>query len=124
MKYKISTTLGAAVLFAPLFLLAAPANGLGDIGNTVGVFINFINSYLVPAIFALAFLLFLWGMFKFFFVSGASSEGKEQGKNLMLWGVIAFVVMVSIWGLVNLVATGLGFGGATAPPMPTIPIPS
>ncbi len=99
----------SVAFLAPAFAFAQPTNTFGGIGTTVGSFISFLNSYLVPAVFALAFLLFIWGMFKFFILSGANEEGREQGKSLMLWGVIAFVMMVSIWGLVNVLSTSLGF---------------
>lgn len=104
-----------------LALAAGPSAGFGDIGNFVKTFIDFINSYLVPAVFALAFFMFLWGMFKFFFLSYASEEGRDAGKQLMLWSVIAFVVMLSIWGLVNVVANGFGFAGQAAPTLPKVP---
>ena len=76
----------------------------------VGV-LEFINNTLVPLVFALAFLAFIWGALRYF-VWGASDEGKrEEGRNLMLWGIIGFVLMVSVWGIVNFVAEGIGFGG-------------
>ncbi len=110
---------------APAFAFAqtGPTGTFGGIGTTVGAFITFINSYLVPAVFALAFLLFIWGMFKFFFLSGANEEGRDQGKSLMLWGVIAFVMMVSIWGLVNVAATSLGFKAQQLNDIPFAPGP-
>ncbi len=123
MKRTIITMIGTTALCAPLFAFAIPAADLGGIGQTIAILVGFINKYLVPAIFALAFLLFIWGMFKFFFLSYANEEGRSEGKQLMLWAVIAFVVMVSIWGLVNVVANGLGFSGETAPTTPTIPVP-
>lgn len=46
----------------------------------------------------LGLLVFLWGLAKFILNKG--SEGKvEEGKNLMLWGLIALFVMVSVRGL-------------------------
>ncbi len=105
----------------PAFVFAQPKAGFGPVGEFVGVLIGFINSYLTPFVFALAFIFFLWGVFKFFFWEGLSGEGRDEGKQLILWAVIAFVVMVSIWGLVNVVAGGLGFAGANAPRLPQIP---
>lgn len=93
----------------PAIAFAQPSAGLGGIGSTINTGMGFLNGTLVPLVFALSFFMFLWGMFTYFFLSHASEEGREGGKQLMLWAVIAFVMMVSIWGLVNVVAQGLGF---------------
>lgn len=47
-----------------------------------------------------ALLVFLWGIFKYFFAS--DDAGKKVGRSYMLWGIIGLFVMVSIWGLVNM----------------------
>lgn len=68
---------------------------------SVGV-IQFINSILVPLIFALAFFVFIWGVFLYFISGGHDEEKQAKGKSLMLYGLIGFFVMVSVWGLVNI----------------------
>lgn len=106
----------------PVFALAqggGPSATFGTIGTTIQNFIQFINNILVPLVFALAFLFFIWGLFKYFIYS--TEEGKEQGKDLMLWGIIAFVVMVSVWGIVNVVASGLGFREEEIQQIPNVP---
>jgi hypothetical protein len=105
----------------PALAFAQPDATFGGIGQTLDAFIQFLNNILVPLVFALAFLLFIWGMFKFFILSGSNEEGREQGKSLMLWGVIAFVMMVSIWGLVNVISTGLGFQDQDVNVIPNAP---
>jgi len=67
----------------------------------------------VPVLFAIAFIVFLWGAFKTFIVGANSEEVKDEGKNLMLWGLIGFFVMVSIWGLVNILTGTVSFGNNT-----------
>ncbi|HYF29208.1 MAG TPA: pilin [Candidatus Paceibacterota bacterium] len=67
--------------------------------------IQFINGILVPLIFALAFIVFIWGVFQYFIAGGHDEEKKESGKSLMLYGLIGFFVMVSVWGLVNILVT-------------------
>lgn len=74
-------------------------NSIGEFGDFI---IGLINGVLVPVLFAVAFIVFLWGAFKTFIMGANSEEVKEQGKNLMLWGLIGFFVMVSVWGLVNI----------------------
>lgn len=78
---------------------------------------TFINNILIPLIFALALLLFIYGMFKYFILGGGSDADREQGKQLILWAIIGFVMMVSIWGIVNMFAGGL-FPDKNPPTMP------
>jgi len=78
----------------------------GEIDTFVGQITKFINSTLVPLIFAIAFLVFLWGVFKYFIMGGDDEEKRKEGRQLMLYGIGGFVIMVSVWGIVNLVAGG------------------
>lgn len=81
--------------------------------------IDFINGVLVPVILALAFLAFMWGVFRYFIAGGASEEGRSEGKTFAIWSIIAFVVIFSVWGIVNLLMTTLGFNSNTRPCLPT-----
>ena len=106
-----STTL--AVLALPMVTFAQTTiNNVSDLGTFI---INTINNIVVPVLFAIAFIVFLWGAFDTFILGANSEEVKERGKNLMLWGLIGFFVMVSIWGLVNLLTGTLSFGNNTGP---------
>jgi len=112
MKKALALTTGALATFAvPLVSLAA-VNNLSDVGSFI---INTINNVLVPVLFAIAFIVFVWGAFNTFIVGANSEEVKEKGKNLMLWGLIGFFVMVSVWGLVNILTGTVSFGNSTGP---------
>jgi len=90
------------------------------LGTLFGDFIGLINNVLVPLVFALAFILFLFGVFKYFFANGEKAdEGRKQGRAFILWAVIAFAVMVSVWGLVNILVRTFGFEDETRPCLPT-----
>ena len=78
-----------------------------------------INNVLVPVLFAIAFIVFLYGIAKAYIFSGGDPEKVSEGHRLLLWGIIAFVVMISIWGLVNVVANTFGLAGGYAPPTPS-----
>lgn len=107
MKKALALTSGTFVAFAlPLVSLAA-VNNISDVGSFI---INTINNVLVPVIFAIAFIVFLWGAFDAFILGANNDEAKVKGKNLMLWGLIGFFVMVSIWGLVNILTGTVSFG--------------
>ncbi len=108
--------------FAPLFALAqSGAGNLQTVTNFLNNIRNFMNGTLVPLIFALAFLVFLWGMFKTFILGGGDEEGQKKGKQLMMYAIAGFVIMVSLWGIVNLVANGFGLKSKTIDGIPDLP---
>lgn len=114
MKKAIALTSGVfAALALPLVSLAATPTNLTNAGSAI---INLINNVLVPVLFAVAFIVFLWGAFDTFILGHQSEEVKEKGKNLMLWGLIGFFVMVSVWGLVNLLTGSIQLTGQSVPP--------
>lgn len=77
-----------------------------------------INNVLVPVLFALAFIVFLYGIARAYIFSMGDPEKVKEGHHLILWGIIAFVVMISLWGLVNVVANTFGLYGYSAPVTP------
>ena len=128
--FVTSLVLGLLVLSSTAY--AQPAGGAqsGNIGgSTLGAYlssiIGFINVYLVPFLFAIAFIVFIWGVFQYFIAGGANEEQRDKGKQFVMWGIIGFVVMVSLWGLVNLITGTLNFGeGGKTPPLPKFDVTS
>ena len=108
------TSLTLSVFALPLVSFAA-INNISDVGSFV---INTINNVIVPVLFAIAFIVFLWGAFSTFILGANSGEAKENGKNLMLWGLIGFFVMVSVWGLVNILTGSVSFGNSSQATLP------
>ena len=83
--------------FFPSFALAA--NTLGGIINEIGGLIVLAT----PIVVALALLYFFFGLAKYILNSG-DEEKKSEGRNIMIWGIIALFVMVSVWGLVRVLS--------------------
>jgi hypothetical protein len=78
----------------------------------------------LPVIIALAFIFFLWGLLKFMMAAG-DEAAKEQGKQIMIWGVVILFVMLSIWGLVAILNTITGVNqGGQATAIPSLPATS
>lgn len=62
-----------------------------------------VNTILVPVLIAIAFAVFLWGIFKYF-VWGAENESeKADGRKFAMWGITGLVIIFSTWALVNIV---------------------
>lgn len=90
-----------------------------EIVRFLGFLIEIINRAIVPLIFAVAFLMFLWGMLQFFFIHGGNEEKRKEGRSFILYGIIGFFVMMSVWGLVNILTGTFGFQYQSPPPLPS-----
>ncbi|MDE2021586.1 MAG: hypothetical protein KGI71_01525 [Patescibacteria group bacterium] len=75
--------------------------------GTTGV-IGLLNTIVVPIIFALAFLVFIWGVLNHFFLHGGEDGSREEGRQFILWGVLGMVVLFSVWGIINMLLSTLG----------------
>lgn len=113
-----------AVLFAslgaPLVAAAQTGINLNAITPYSNGIINVINGILVPVLMAVAFVVFLFGVYKYFIQGAASDTERATGRQFTLWGVIGFVVILSLWGIVNIFMSTLGLSVGKAPAYPTI----
>jgi hypothetical protein len=99
----------------PTLAFAAPAN----LRELIVLIIEIIND-LIVIVAALALLYFFWGLAQFILNAG-SEEGRTKGKNVMIWGIIALFVMVSVWGIIavlNNTFFGTSGGGGSNTPAP------
>lgn len=92
--------------FPALAFAQVQATNVQNLGQGI---IGLINNVAVPVLFAVAFLVFIFGVFQYFIQGGADEEKRESGKSLMLWGIIGFFVMVSVWGMVNILRGTFNF---------------
>ena len=80
----------------PLFAFAQSGPDIFGVLGTVDAFVK----TLLPFVISLAVLVILWGVFNY--IAGAGDEEKRaQAKQYIIWGIIGLFVMVSVWGLVN-----------------------
>ena len=118
--------IAVAFYLLPTLALAqnpAPAPGntgptLSNISQLVGNVRGIVNN-MIPLVVAIALLLFFWGLAKFMLAAG-DEKRKDEGKNLMIWGVISFVVMLSIWGIVAFIQSAFGIGGVVPINVPQV----
>lgn len=66
-----------------------------------------ISGSVIPLIFALAVVMFIWGVVQYVINSDDETK-KSQGRQFMIWGIIALTVMVSVWGLVKILGATFG----------------
>jgi len=83
---------------------------------------DIINLYLVPLLFAVALIVFLWGIYQYFIQGAANEESQKKGRTFALYGIIGLVIISSVWGLVRIVTSTFipSTVSNSAPPSPTI----
>ncbi|HEY0010438.1 MAG TPA: pilin [Candidatus Paceibacterota bacterium] len=100
---KIAYT--ALALALPFMVSAQPR--VGSVQDAGSFLISLINNVAVPVIFALALVVFIWGVFVYFVAGGHNDEQRDKGKKLMLYGILGIFIMVSVWGLVNILVNSV-----------------
>ena len=75
----------------------------------VGGLATYVVNPLLLLLFAVGFLVFIWGVVEFLFdinVRGGGGEGnsKNNGKQHMLWGLAGMFIMSAAWGILTLIS--------------------
>jgi len=111
---------GAMSLF-PVLALAAGATGtLGNVTLLVQQ-AGRILGLLIPMAFALAILFFFFGVAKYIGSAGEQKKA-EEGKSIMIYGVIGIAVMASVYGIVAYLQSTVGItNNPTTITVPTVP---
>src|SRR3989344_4636324 len=68
---------------------------------------DLITSILIPLAFALCLFYFFWGVAKYIRTGAGSDKAAEEGKKVMIWGVVGLFVAFSIWGIITFIRSEL-----------------
>jgi hypothetical protein len=110
-----------AFIFTTLFILPMVTFAAGPQLTPLYDFITSVMGlvrFAVPLLISLGVVAFFWGLVQYIF---AGAKGAAAGKNIMVWGLIALFVMVSVWGIITMAQNALGVGGSNPPEWPVVP---
>ena len=93
----------SAVLLTPALALAQDLSNLQRLATSFGEIVD----TLIPVVFAIALLVFFWGLAKYILAAG-SEEAKAEGRRIMIGGIIALFIMSAIWGIVTFIGEATG----------------
>lgn len=124
-KVRLVAAVAVLLLMPAVTFAATPINpsalqvsgGSGGFYGVVGIIKNAIN-VILPVIISLAVLYFLWGLF--IYIKANDPAEQEKARMYILWSIIFIAVMVSVWGLVNILTSTFNLD-KTAPEPPPIP---
>ncbi len=66
---------------------------------------SIITNTLIPLGYFVCLFYFAWGIAKYIKSIG---DGKEQGRQIMIWGVVGLFVVTSIWGIIEFIKLEVG----------------
>lgn len=77
-----------------------------NFADLVDTFIGLI-SLLVPLVFALTLVVIIWKVIDAWILNAGEESKVEEGKNVVIVGIIALVVMSAIWGILAILQSSL-----------------
>ncbi len=78
MKFTIPSSIAIAVVIAVPMLAFAQTSSVTDIPSLFTFVLDFINSIVVPLVFAVAFVAFLVGIYIYFIQNGGNPEKRQR----------------------------------------------
>ncbi len=123
-KYSVWIA-GAVFVVMPAVVFAQQQNtsSTQTIPSILGTIARILNDAVIPLVIGLAFVVFLWGIFKY--VTAASLEGKAGAKETIIYGLIGLFIMLAAWGLVKILIDTFFTTQVLEPPwIPGITLPS
>lgn len=80
---------------------------VSDFKSLVAMLVQILDTALV-SIMALTFLYVAWTLVNAWVIHGDDPKSQEKGKSTAIAGVVALVVLISLWGIVGFVRSILG----------------
>lgn len=97
--------------FSALAVFAVPtAASAVTFIDTLNLVNTVINAF-VPILLSVAVVVFFFGVIKYL-TSLGNSDKRNEAVQLMIWGVVAIFVMVSLWGIIRLLQSTFRVGNS------------
>ncbi len=80
----------------------------GTIGAIICTVVGILN-ILMPALVLFATVYFIYGVVKY--MTASEPEAQGEARSMMIHGIIALFVILSLWGLVRVLQKTFGLGG-------------
>ncbi|OHA59893.1 MAG: hypothetical protein A2589_02530 [Candidatus Vogelbacteria bacterium RIFOXYD1_FULL_46_19] len=109
----------SASLFTTLLIPALTFAAFNDFDDAISTITGWLND-LIPLLIGIAVIVFLWGVVKYV-IAGSDSTKRKEGGALMAYGILAIFVMISVWGLVNILVDTLDLNTNIPTDLPQVP---
>jgi hypothetical protein len=98
------------------------ASGLRTINDVTDKFTNLGNTF-IEVLIAFAVIWIIFNVVRYLIVGADSEEKRKTARQAIIWGIIGLAIILSIWGLVNIVLQTFKFNDNNAPvnQFPSVP---
>lgn len=97
--------------FSKIFLASAaflPAVASAfTVTNLINRVVFYIVNPLIAVLFAVTLAVFLWGIARYIW-SAEDDASRSDGKKHMIWGLVGMLIIVSVYGIINVATSVLG----------------
>ena len=92
-------------LLIPTISFAATGKTLKDVLESVAVYLDLALKVLM----GLAVVYFVYSIIEYF-ISPGSTEKRKEARQYIMWSLIGFFVIISLWGIVNVLSSTFNLG--------------
>lgn len=100
----VAPLIAAACAWVPFVAHAQVRNFAEFVGLSISILQD-----VVVVIIGIAMLFFLWGVAQFI-LQANNEQKRSEGKTMMVWGIIALFVILSLWGIIFALLNTFDFG--------------
>lgn len=97
---------GITIFFCSFFLPGIALAQPSDFAGVVGILLVLLN-FAIPVIIGLTIMFILWNASQAILQSD-NPQKRTDGRSAIIWGVIVLFVMVSVWGIINVLQNTFG----------------
>lgn len=106
---KYIYTIGLALIpYTTLAVGEKDQVSLGSLKSFIEAVTGIIGKQIVPLLITAGIAIFFYRIVISIYKVGDDPSAVKEGKTLLFWGIIAFFVMVSIWGITAIISNTFG----------------
>ena len=122
---KVKSIVATLPLFMFPIMVSAQSMNFQYLNSFFGGFDNLFRGFVLPFLMALAILVFDLNVIRYFIWSADDPAGRETARSYILYALLGLVLIVAVWGFVELILRFFGLGSGSglnnAPPLPQLP---
>ena len=106
MKKILSIIILSTIIPTTLFAADLETGSFSELATSI---YNIIKNIIIPLIIAAGIAIFFYRIVISIYKVGDDPKAVKDSKWLLIWGIVALFVMVSLWGIIGFFSNSLGF---------------
>ena len=122
---KVKSVVATLPLFMFPIMVSAQSMNFQYLNSFFGGIDILLSNFVLPLLMAVALVVFIWNVLRYFIWSADDPAGRETARTYIIYALLGLVLIVAVWGFVNLILGFFGLGNNSgfnnAPPLPQLP---